>query len=49
MGVEWTQNEDFLSRQKGRKVKGYFIGGQTLDRIGDGGGRRLRNALLFLC
>ena len=36
--VEGTQIEDFLSREKGRKVNGNFIGGQTLDRIGDGEG-----------
>ena len=38
MDVEGTQIEDFLSREKGRKVNGNFIGGQTLDRIGDGEG-----------
>lgn len=39
MGVKGTYIEDFLSREKGRKIKGNFIGGQTPDRIGDGRGR----------
>ena len=47
MGVEGTQIKDFHLREKGRKVKGNFIGEENLDQKGNGGGRRVRNAILL--